>query len=63
MQLYMCVFFTVFLLVFVSLTIIEVGVTGSLLFSTAVSVGVIRVVEVDNGVGVIVCGDNPMNNY
>ena len=58
----MCVFFTVCLLV-VTLTIIELGVIGLLLLSTAVSVSVITVVEVDDRVGVIVCGDNPMNNY
>ena len=55
----MCVFFTVCLLV-VTLTIIEVGVTGLLLLSTVVSVGVIRVVEVDEGVGVIACDNNPI---
>ena len=34
--------------------------TGSLLLSTAVSVGVMRVVKVNDGVGVIVCVNNPI---
>ena len=57
-------FFSVCLLVLsVSLTIVELGVTRSLLLPTMISVGVIRVVEVDDGVGVTVCGDDPMNSY
>ena len=36
------------------------GVIGSLFLSTAVSVGIIRAVEVDDGVDEIVCGGNSM---
>ena len=42
----------------VSLTTIELGVTGLLFLSTAVGVVAIRVVTVDDGVGVIVCDTN-----
>ena len=43
-----------------SLTTIELGVIGSLFLSTAVTVGIIRIVEEDDGVGKIVCGGNSM---